>query len=346
MAYADMKAELRGSLPKLSPAYVERLINRAWRNIRLSNLWSFNMFEASIITPPAIITGNSGGGQPTATGTVTVTQGLPQIQFDAAAIAAINQNQAASPYSLITQRQFRVLVGGIYNIISYDPVTGAAVLDRMYGDPSGTQQPFQIYQCYYTVIQDFLTWVSIRNPVMFYSLNTLLTRESIDRADPQRTVYTFPRAFVPWGVDTRGQGTQTPSSTLGWPMWEMWGQPINPFVYQAYGVRQGSDLVNDEDTLPFAVAEETVLARARMYAYEWAEANKDMAPRNTGPDFKFLYGAAKDEFKQCRVRDAKNDREFLTNWFTIRDIPGGPQAFYNTYTGVASTLGDWGGDGW
>src|ERR1700759_4288404 len=122
-----MKNELRGALPKLPSAFAERLINRAWRTILFTNLWSFNMFECSIITPPAIITGNSGSGQPNSTGTVTVTQGSANIQFDAAAVISINQNQLASSYSLITQRQFRVLVGGIYNIISYNQTTGAAV---------------------------------------------------------------------------------------------------------------------------------------------------------------------------------------------------------------------------
>lgn len=324
-----MVGELIGAVPKLPPALSPKLINRAWRTIRLSNLWSFNMFEASIITPPEVTAG-----------TATVTQGLTAITFDATAIAALQAAQLANPYSLITQRQFRVSQGGIYNIISIDFATGKAVLDRIFGDPSSAGIGYQCYQVYYsTPMQDFLTYISVTNPQLNYDLTKRYTREYIDRIDPQRLYYAFPEAIVALGVDQRGRGTQTPSATLGWPLHELWGQPVQVYTYQTYGVRQGVDLVNDDDTIDYSVAEETVLARARMYAYEWAEANKEQTPRNEGPDFKFLYSAAEREYKTNVVRDRKNDREYLNNWFSVRKLSEGDgyRGFYSGQSGWAST---------
>ena len=101
MSLQSMQAELRGSVPKLPFAFTSTLINRAYKTIRNANLWSFQLFESSWITPPLINTG-----------TVTAAQGSSALTFDATAITAINAAQALSTYSLITQRQFRNSAAG------------------------------------------------------------------------------------------------------------------------------------------------------------------------------------------------------------------------------------------
>lgn len=327
MAFINLQTELRGCVPKLPISYAPTLINRAYSSIRRANLWSFNLFESSWITPPLI-----------STGTVTTTQGSATLAFDATAIAAINAAQIAQPYSLITQRQFRIGVGGIYSLIAYNSTTGAATLDRIFGDPGGAGQAYNIYQLYYAApYRDFRTWLSVRNPQMFIDLNLDFTRSQIDQMDPQRSLYLFPTHVVPYGIDVRGAGTSTPSATLGFPLFEMWGQPIQLFTYQCYGIRNGADLVNPTDTLPVAVREETVIARAKDYAYEWAEANKDMSPRSTGPDFKYLRGATMAEYKELLQKDRQVDKDFVDNWLTTR-IPnhGGLwHSYYNTLSGTA-----------
>ena len=330
MAFQDLIVELRGSVPKLPIAFCPTLINRAWRAVRESNLWSFQLFESAWISPPLITSG-----------TVTLQQGSPSLTFDATAIAAINAAQLASPYSLITQRQFRnSAAGGIYSIIAYNPVTGSMTLDRPYADqPNGSGQTYQIYQVYYTApYKDHRAWLSVRNPSMFLDLDLTTTRAEIDSMDPQRTWYQFPSRVVPYGADLRGLGTATPSSTLYYPMFELWGQPVSPFTYHCYGIRNGSPLVNPTDVLPPIIEEELVLAKARRFAYEWAEANKDMSPRSSGPDFKFLMGLAEKEYGELRTLYRKQDKEFINNWLTTR---GGQCAargigFYNT---LAMTAG-------
>jgi hypothetical protein len=330
VALLDLQLELRGSVPKLPFAFTRTLINRAWRTVRESSLWSFNLFESSWTSPQLI-----------SSGTASVTQGFPTVQFDATAVAALNLSQIQSPYSLITQRQFRAAVsgvGGIYNIIAYNSMTGLATLDRTFGDPSITAGAYQVYQVYYTPpMQDFLLWLSVRNPQQFISLDLRTTRAEIDGMDPQRSWYQFPTHVVPFGLDLRGAGTSTPSATLNYPLFELWGQPVQLFTYQCYGIRRGTDLVKPTDTLPPQIAEDLVLAKAREYAYEWAESNKDMSPRSSGPDFRFLMGKTQDEYKKLLTLYRKQDKETVDNYYSVRGIALGTQrlGYYNTISGVA-----------
>lgn len=322
-----MWSEIRGSVPKLSINFAQSLVNRAWRQVRESNLWSFNLFESSWITPPLI---NAG--------TVTAVQGSNTLTFDPTiANPAILAAQAAQPYSPITIRQFRVGIGGIYNIITYNFGTGVATLDRIFADPGGTNISYQIYQVYYTApYADHRAWLSVRNPQMFIDLDLIRTRAQIDSMDPQRSWYQFPTCVVPFGRDERPG-----SATLGYPLFELWGQPVAPFTYQCYGVRNGLPFTLPTDTVPQPLDEELILCKARAYAYEWAEANKDMSPRSSGPDFRFLIGAVEKEFRDMKVTYRRQDRELVLNWFINRrnDFGGKNIGYYNTLAGFAGPSG-------
>jgi hypothetical protein len=336
MAFQDMVNEIRGSVPKLPISFAPTLVNRAWEEVRRSGLWSFQLFEQSWITPPII-----------SAGTVTVTQGFQQIVFDPVAIAAILTAAAAQPYSLITQRQFRIGVSGIYNIMSLAPdfnTSGIASLDRIWGEAGGSFGQYTIYQVYYTPpFQDHLTWLTVRNPVMFLNLDLITTRKQIDSRDPQRLWYAWPTNVVSWGTDQRGAGqfdqfgNSLASSTLNFPLYELWGQPVNPFTYQCYGIRKGTKLVQPTDALPPSVGEDIVIAKAKWYAYEWAEANKDIAPRNASPDFRFLMGKTNDDYRKLLTLYRRQDRELVDNWFLIRgqDVPIFSLGHYNTLAATA-----------
>ena len=75
-------------MPKLPFAFTKTLINRAWREIRERNLWSFNLYESAWITPPIV---NAG--------TVACVQGLPTLTFDlVTAVPALLASQVANAY--------------------------------------------------------------------------------------------------------------------------------------------------------------------------------------------------------------------------------------------------------
>src|SRR5271157_4302040 len=138
MSLLSMRTELRGCVPKLPFSYTLTLVNRAWRTIRERNLWSFLHFDGQWIAPPQYV----GVSAVTTQGTNTVTISAQDITNLAALLPL-------QPYSLITQRQFRIASGGLYNIRAYAPGTGVLTLDRLYGEATSSGSAFQIYQCYY-----------------------------------------------------------------------------------------------------------------------------------------------------------------------------------------------------
>lgn len=327
-----MMAELRGAVPKLPFAFTKTLVNRAWLDVCKSNLWSFNIVEWAWISPP-----------PVTIGLCTFTQGLATIQFNPTAVAAINASVIANPYAPATVQQIRAGniagISGIYNVIQYDPIGGGATLDRIYADPSGVNVSYNLYQNYYAApVIDLLAPMTVRNMQMFLDLNVTSTKAEIDRRDPQRSWYQFPTHCVPWGVDQRGVGTRNASATAGFMLYELWGVPVNTFTYDCYGIRRGMPLASPADTLPFAVGEDVVLAKARYYAYEWAMANQGLTPRNVGADFKFLMAQTLDTYHKLLIDYRRQDRERMDN-YKISNWPIWAAGVYQYYNTIGKTAG-------
>jgi hypothetical protein len=187
-------------------------------------------------------------------------------------------------------------------------------------------------------MKDFKAWLTIRDIQNFQALYTdRYTRADLDQMDPQRTWYYFPTDAVYFTQD------QNPASpTYAWPMFELWGAPQTSLTYQLYGLRKGVDLVNSTDALPPAVGEDCVMALARKYSYEWAEANKGDNPRNVGPDFRYLIGVAQADYNRLYKDYRKEDRELVDNFFSCHRLPNyGQFAQYNTLSGTASPGPPW-----
>ncbi len=308
MAFVDMYNELTGSIPKLDPDFAKKLVNRSWSEIRRKNLWSFQLFDKNWISP-AIING----------GTVATTQGMTTVVFDATAAALLDPISTMGPFPTpLSQRQFRIgSASTIYNIWGWDSATRTMTLDRPYVEASAAASSYMVYQCYYPApMQDFLTWIDVVDMTNFNSLRTLTTRNELNNRDPQRSIFYLPTDVAPY------QSDQNPnSSTFGWQLFELWGQPSYVLPYQLYGIRRGTPLVDDEDDLPqggMIVGEDAVLEGAKVYGYEWAEAMKGELPRNAGPDFKFLMGKCQKRQEDLIRQYRKDDRERCDNWYTVR----------------------------
>jgi hypothetical protein len=326
MSLQSMVAELRGTVPKIPVPYLRTLVNRAYKEIRDRNLWSFQLAEGQWISPQMITAG-----------TATTTQGSNVVQMDSVAAAAINANGSA-PYSLLTQRQFRIGAGGIYNIYGWDGVS-ALTLDRMYGELSVTSASYFIYQVYYpSPTKTFLRFISVRDMQNFLDLFIATTREELDQLDPQRDFYTYPTRVVPYKPDPNPQ-----SATYGYMLHELWGAPQYSLNYQLLYIDKLGDLMNPNDMLPYAIGEDVVLAKARVYAYEWAEGNKGALERNQGPDYRFLMGASEKQYETLFKNYRREDRETVDNFFMAgrTSLYGRYWASYNSLSGTANPGGFW-----
>ncbi len=321
MALQDMRGRLRGKVPKMPYAQTLTLVNDAWRDVRRQNLWSFLLWDDGWISPPLVNTGLA-----------TVVQGSKIVTFDSNGKNAINASAASAPYSPIINRQFRVAIGGIYNIWVWNPGTGVATLDRMYGEASGTFA-FAVYQVYYpTPMKDFMTFLSIRNMQQFIRLNIDKNRTWLDKQDPQRTWYYFPTHAVPYKLNENTADT----NYYQFPMFELWGAPQQNFNYQLYGLRNGVDLVLPTDMLPPAVGDDCVTTLAKVKAFEWAEANKGKYPELQKSDWRFLMGGAMKEYERLFKDYRRKDRELVNLWFSQRDASLYPK-FWSYFNSIGAT---------
>ena len=328
MALADMTAELQGNVSGVDAAYAQTLIKEAWEDVRRLGGWSFQFGETGFTVPGAL-----------SNGTVTLQFGSDQVIGDALAAAAwLTTSQYGS---LLTQRQFRS--GGIsgagtmYDIIAFDGVS-TLTLNRPFTDPLTVMtapdpvQKYMIYQPYISApVAGFRRWLSVFDIANSGWLFTRGDRREVGLDDPQRQIFANPSALLALGTDTRLN-----SSTAGWQRYELWPGPQNQFLYQAWYLWFGPDLVLPTDTLPFGIPESLVKARARYRCYEQAEANKDASnPRGAGADYRFLMGAADKQYgaelKQARLEDRDKCDIFNS---TMHRFRGGPAPVtYNPSTG-------------
>lgn len=330
MSLITMAQEMTGRVPNLDIDLAVTMIREAWHSIRKMRGWSFQLAQGGFAAP----------GQ-YANGTVSITYGGTTVTGNS--VASAGWATLSQFGSLITQRQFRIGGGTIYDIVKYDATVPTAVvltLDRPFIDyeVNTSGLPYLIYQPYYpTPVKNFIRWLAIRDMTNVRWLNINAdydTRRQTDMADPQRQIYTPPLIVLPLGVDTRSG-----SSTLGYMRYELYPGPTSQIVYQTWYEWAGPDLTNDTDTLPDPISEITVKAKALVDAYGVAEANKDpQNPRGSGADFRFLagmYGKIYDrELQSCRV----NDRERVSTFSAQMSRLGSPAPFstYNPQTGVLS----------
>ena len=341
MALAQMINELAGNMAGVDEAYAKTLINEAWQDVRRLGGWSFQFGETGFTVPGLI-----------GDGTVTLTFGSPAVVGDAAASTAWNTLGIGSQYgSFLTQRQFRSGgvsgAGTIYDIVAFDGVS-TLTLNRPFTDPLTSLnstpvagQGYSIYQPYITApSEDFRRWLSV------YDIgNSGWLKVNADRrdkrgpgSDPQRQIFANPDRVLGLGQDQRLN-----SSTAGWQRYELWPGPQNQFLYQAWFLRFGADLVSLSDELPIGIPESMVKARARCRCYEQAEANKDaQTPRGSGADYRFLMGVAQKQYeaelKAARLQDRDAVDIFNT---TMSRLTGGPSTvtFETVTNGISVTVG-------
>lgn len=328
MSFQTMYSEIHGCVPKIPIDYCKTLVERAWKDVRRKNFWSFSLFETNWVTANLI-----GSISNNASYSCNVTQGNNQVVFNAASNNAIVANGNGPFPPAITAQQFRVGTSTIYDIWAYNNTSKTATLDRPYTDTTANNVGFAIGSYYFAVpYSDFVRFITVTDMVDFQVLNLTRTREFIARQDPQLTQYFWPTDCIPWDRDLNAN-----SNTFGYYRYMLWGLPQVMRTYQLLGIREGNNLSADTDTLPFAVGEDVVLSLAKAYAYQWAEANKGDNPRDQGPDYRFLIADEKKNYDRLFREYRRRDRETVDSWYTVRRPAGFSTSspFYNSIGGVA-----------
>ena len=308
----DVAGELTGQIPGLPNVYARKFVNRAYEEIKREKLWSWNVGQGILVTPQIIQDG---------AGTVTCTQFSPTITFDATAITALAPYVLANPP--LTKRQFRIMGGPVYSLILYNPITGVATLDRIYGENSVSGSMFSIYRCYYdapstdgtfaATTNDFLRHLSILNPIQGYTIagrRLNMSQEELNRRDPMRGAQGNPyyaARYRPSPISIL-TGAQTSSPNLGAMIYELWPHPTFQMNLISNYERQHVDLAPG-DYFPNQCSVPLVQYRTFEYAYRWAMQNAGRIPELKGVDWRFALSEVQVKYAKELVMAKKNDEE-------------------------------------
>jgi len=329
-----MIGEQRGCVPNYSAALARTHLRNAWVDIRNLKGWSFQVGNTGYATPPVMNAGSA-----------TTTLGANTVTGDAIASAAWAATSSLYPYSLLTQRQFRIGASTIYNIIAADftnPAQAILTLDRNWIDiNSGPGMGYSIYQPYIVApVQNFQAWeffMDVRNVIHLDVDNRRGQWEKINIADPQRQIFSNPGNVVPHGVDNR-PGSATP----GYAVYELYPQPQAVYTYTVGYSWGGPDLTDipGQSAVPAPMTEHLVKTLGRVKAYEWAEANKNEAnPRGQGADYRFLMQSANAEYKDQLHEIRSIDRDIYDAYYVQmnRFTNIGIVATFNPATGTVAS---------
>ncbi len=331
MAYRDYVGELIGTIPRLPYPLAQKLVNRAWSNVRDMRLWSWLIGTDDILS-----------AQNVTAGTVSVTLGSPTVTLDPAASAALSPLSAANPplasATLGSGRQIRIGVTGsggpLYSIIAADFVGSTLTLDRPYAGDSGTGLPYQVYKCYFAPPStDFLRYFTITNMRAGYTIRgkkLYYTQQKLNAVDAQRGGTGDAYIISAYKPDATGR-----------PVHEWYPHPVNAAVYNCVYQKRGQDLSDSVD-LPATLPSSVVMARASILASDWALANVATYPELAQTNWVMFRQGKVDEFKDEIIQAIKQDDEIspLTPFLqgSYFDFPLGGQ-FLQGHD-VSSLIGD------
>jgi hypothetical protein len=328
VSFGSIAEELQGIIPKLPWPYAKTLTQRALKDVYRGNLWSFLLFEGNWTSPPIITTG-----------TVTTVQGQNTVVFNAAASAAILASNLL--FFPIISYQFRLGAGTIYNVWGFANNAGTITLtlDRPYQEVGASGSGYMLFKCYYAApVQDWKSWITVRDMVNYNDLIIDKTRAYVDERDPQRILYYIPTHVVPYSTDLNPA-----SPTYQFQLFELWGQPQFELTYQLWGVRKGKGFVNLTDTVPPQIGDDVVSQIAQAHAYSWAGANKK-ASGMTMSEARAGSAAAMAEYKRLMIDYRREDRQLVNNFGSrIRRGWSWPslQGWYSSDSGYASPGAPW-----
>jgi hypothetical protein len=323
LSYLTMQTQLQGDVPNVARVQAQNAIRRALGKIYDDRTWSFQAGYAGWLAGWALLN----------TGTYTVTPFSPYVVADAVATAAI---AAMTGRPLITELQYRDPNRYFYSIIGYDTTTNAPfatlTLDRPWMEPtSGPGQSYMIYQALFPApFKDFRGFSAAWNTTDAWPLDfSNKSQMDLAREDPQRLIFDDPRYIVKYGDDQRPG-----SATLGFQLYELWPNVLNPIPVSFGYERRGPELVYPNDCVVYPLTEELVMWRAKEELYDVAEATKgkDMA-RGQGANFEYLSGKAHAQYEEVLVKITAVDANLRTDLI----VQTGPQVGfgepYSTRTG-------------
>ena len=287
-SYQDMTAELVGILPRMSVLHAQQIVQRAWRRVRDSRLWSFHFVsDAQLFVPNAVPTAN----QPSpavGAGSMSPTFGSKEVIVDSVAAAALDSIAMANPPLaspiLGIGRQLRIgstnglstPTGPNYNIVAWDGID-TLTIDRPYGEWTVNRAQYQVLKTYYappapppyldlTSDLNFVKYDCFTNKNMGYSIfgpNLYWSQAQLNAIDPQRGGQGDAYIVANYGRNSLGQ-----------PVVELYPNPVQFTTYSCTYFTRWADLSPAVDLPKVGYElEDLVMFEAKCLGADWASAN-------------------------------------------------------------------------
>lgn len=296
--FIDYCSELVGTIPRLPFPLAQKLVNRAWLDIRQLRLWSFLVSSADNLSALNV-----------STGTVTVVQGVNQVTLDATAAAALSPLVFANPPlaapTVGIGRQIRIgsipgSAGPLYSILAYDGAF-TLTLDRNYAETSGAGLNYMCYKAYFSPpVSDFVRYFTVTNVSAGYTVKgkkLYYTQRQLNSIDPQRGGTGDAYIISAYEPDANGN-----------PVHEWYPHPVNQHTYNCLFQRRGTDLSSTVD-LPPTFPSDVLIAKAFTHAAAWAQANLAQYPELQMTNWVMFSQDRKQEFKDALIQAIKQDDE-------------------------------------
>lgn len=315
-AFADMTAELVGTVPRLSALHAQQLLNRAWARIRDYRLWSFHFVsDAQLFVPYGV-----------SAGSVSAAFNSTTIIVDPAAAAVLDPLVEANPPLacpiLGVGRQIRVgstnaissPTGPNYSIIDWDGVNQLTI-DRPYGEATVIGAPYQVFKCYFAPPAPpaflnpapdlrFVRYQVITNRNNGYAIfgpNLYWNQAQLNAIDPQRGGQGDAYIVANYGRNCLGQ-----------PVIELYPNPVNFTTYYATYWTRWKDL-GPCDRLPCVPYElpDLIMFGAKALASDWALANVNTYPEIGQTNWVAYRQTQMAEYRASLINCIKQDDESM-----------------------------------
>ncbi len=292
--YGELWREVRLYCPFVPIPLAQHWVRDRYRRVLDRTFWGASVSESQFIIPDAY-----------STGTASVVNGSTTVTLGGGGVVAAAH----------VGRQFYVGSGApYYTILSVDVGLNTYLLDKAYGADTDTAASFEVALAYVTPPSDFLSLISVRDPVNNWRLHLRVGQDQLDRWDAQRTSSGAPWVLADYRFDASGI-----------PRFEIWPRQTSASYYPYTYNRRPADLADDADTPVLPIRGDVLKWGALADLALWPGTNAERNPM-FGPDIHQLYEARfSDEVnKLMRV-----DQEiYLTDLWTLGDrwtgIPEAP----------------------
>ena len=315
MSFADMTAELVGTIPRMSALHGQQVIQRAWSRVRDSRRWSFHLISDAQLFVPDAVTG----------GSVSVEFGSNEVIPDSVAAAKLNAIALANPPLanpvVGVGRQLRIgttnglstPTGPNYNILAWDGV--ALTIDRPYGEWTAARCQYQVLKCYYAPPAPppfrnlepdlrFVRYEVIINRNSGYAIfgpNLYWSQAQLNAIDPQRGGQGDAYIVANYGRNSLGQ-----------PLIELYPNPVKFTTYNCTYFTRWADLSPTQD-LPQVAYElpDLIMFEGKCLAADWALANVSTFPELAQTNWVNFRQTQMAEYKASMIQCFKQDDEIM-----------------------------------